>query len=327
MILYILALGTPTHPVPTSAWTAWTSTYQWVTYYGQSYARFAPLFGHQYSHCWLDFRNRQDAYLRTKAATDPGITYFRTSQRATYAARSYCIANPGGFTGYSDSLWGLTASDDPVVGYVAHGAPPAENDNGTITPTAAVSSIAFTPEICIPAIRNMYTNYPSLWGAYGFRDAFNLNPSNHPGVPWYDTDFLGIDEGPIVMMIENYRTNSVWKRFMQNPDIQRGMTRANFSTLVGTDGAPQAASHVLFQNAPNPFRGTSVIQYVLAGPGRVTLRVYDMSGRQVASLVDGVEGAGTHTVTLDGRGLASGVYQYRLEAGGVSKARKCIVLR
>jgi len=323
MIMYIMALGSPTHSVPVNSWNKWISGYSWGTYYGQSYVTFPPLFGHQYSQCWLDLRHVQDAYMRNSSRN---ITYYVNSQRATRAARAYCMANPGGFTGYSDSLWGLTASDDPISGYLAHGAPPAQSDNGTLSPTAAASSIAFTPDICVPAIRNMYNSYPLLWGAYGFKDAFNLNPSNNPGVPWYDPDFLGIDQGPMVLMIENYRTNAIWNRFMQHADIQKGMQVAGFTSLAGTDG-PVAATHALFQNAPNPFRARSTIEYRLAAGGRVRVRVFDMAGRVVASLVDAVQPAGMHAVTLDGQGLASGVYQYRLEIGGVALTRKCIRLK
>src|SRR5262249_5045901 len=135
MILYILALGSPTHPVATTAWSTWTSGYQWNTLYGQTYVTFPPLFGHQYSHCWIDFRYIQDAYMQAK-----GITYYENSRRATLAQQAYCIANPGGFTAYGDSLWGLTASDVPS-GYNARGAPPALNDDGTITPSAVGGSL------------------------------------------------------------------------------------------------------------------------------------------------------------------------------------------
>ena len=229
MILYLLAIGSPTHPILGCSWNTWTAGYDWETHYGYSYVRFAPLFGHQYTHCWVDFRHWNDAYMNAR-----GITYFENSRRATYAQRAYCIANPGGFTGYGANLWGLTASDDPPPDplYLAHGAPPAENDNGTITPTAAISSIPFAPEIAIPVIENLWNNYKSvLWGPYGFRDAFNLtlNPD------WYGTDVLGIDQGPIAIMIENYRTGRVWNRFMQNPEIVAGLQGAGFTAVVGVE--------------------------------------------------------------------------------------------
>jgi hypothetical protein len=220
MILYLLGLGTATNPLPASAWNYWTSGYTWVTYYGQSFVPFPPLFGHEYSHCWVDFRHIADAYM-----TNQNSTYFENSRRAALTQQSYCIANPLGWVGYGSNVWGLTASDDPS-GYVAHGAPPALNDNGTIAPTAAGGAIAFAPDIALPTLQYLYINGKNaLWTAYGFIDAFNQS------VSWYDTAELGIDQGPIVIMIENYRTQRPWRLFMQNAEIQRGLQRAGFVPL------------------------------------------------------------------------------------------------
>jgi hypothetical protein len=217
MILYCLGLGTPTNPLPATAWQGWTSGYTWATYYGYSYVPFPPLFGHQYSHCWIDFRHIRDAYMDSHNSS-----YFENSRRASLAQRAYCIANPLNHVGYNGTVWGLTASDGPS-GYSAHGAPPAQGDDGTIAPTAAGGSIAFTPEYSLPTLRYFYTNYrPRIWTAFGFRDAFNL------GAQWVGSDELGIDQGPIVIMIENYRTQKVWRRFMENDIVQRGLQRAGF---------------------------------------------------------------------------------------------------
>jgi len=220
MLLYILAMGAPTNPIPASAWNRWTSGYTWASYYGQSFVPFPPLFGHHYSHCWIDFRHIADAYM-----TSHNSTYFENSRRATLAQRSYCIANPSGRVGYSAEVWGLTACDGPS-GYSAHGAPPAQNDDGTIAPTGAGGSIAFAPEYSIPSLRAFYSRFRiHIWTENGFRDAFNL------GAQWYGPDELGIDQGPIVIMIENYRTQRVWRLFMQNPEIQRGLDRAGFTPV------------------------------------------------------------------------------------------------
>lgn len=220
MILYIMAIGAETNALPASSWNRWTNGYSWATLYGQSFLRFPPLFGHQYSHCWVDFRHLADSYMLERQST-----YFENSRRATLAQRAYCIANPSGRVGYSSNVWGITACDGPN-GYSARGAPPAENDDGTIAPTAAGGSIAFTPEYSIPTLRHFYTQYrKSIWTAFGFRDAFNL------GAQWWGPDTLGIDQGPIVIMIENYRTQRVWKRFMRNPEIQRGLDRIGFTPL------------------------------------------------------------------------------------------------
>ena len=221
MILYCLGLGVATNPLPASAWSRWTSGYTWATNYGQAFVPFPPLFGHQYSHCWIDFRHTADAYMNSHNST-----YFQNSRRATLAQRAYCIANPLSRVGYSSNVWGLTACDGPT-GYAARGALPAENDDGTIAPTAAGGSMSFTPEFSVPALRYFYTQFrPRIWTAYGFRDAFNL------GAQWYGPDELGIDQGPIVIMIENFRTQRVWRLFMRNEEVQRGLQRAGFVPLA-----------------------------------------------------------------------------------------------
>ncbi|MHB9008979.1 MAG: glucoamylase family protein, partial [Limisphaerales bacterium] len=222
MVLYLMGLGASTNPLPAASWAAWTGGYTWRTNYGHSYVPFPPLFGHQYSHCWVDFRHTADAYMRGR-----GITYFENSRRATLAQQAYCIANPGRFSGYSSNVWGLTACDGPgtggIAGYNARGAPPPQNDDGTLAPTAVGGSVAFAPEICVPTLRHLYDHYrTNLWTGYGFRDAFNLR------VGWWDPDTLGIDQGPIVLMIENHLNERVWRRFMRVPEIRRGLERAGF---------------------------------------------------------------------------------------------------
>jgi hypothetical protein len=220
MILYCLGLGTATNPLPASAWGKWTSGYTWGTYYGQTFVPFSPLFGHQYSHCWIDFRHIADSYMNSHNST-----YFENSRRASLAQVQYAVLNPGGFSGYSSTIWGLTASDGPT-GYAVHGIPPNGSDDGTIAPTAAGGSIPFTPEYSVPALRAFYSRFrPRIWTAYGFRDAFNITAQ------WYGPDELGIDQGPIVIMIENYRNQHVWQVFMRNPEVQRGLQRAGFVTL------------------------------------------------------------------------------------------------
>jgi hypothetical protein len=317
MILYILALGSPTHPVPESTWNTWTSGYSWQTQYGYSYVVFAPLFGHQYSHAWIDFRNIYDAYM-----LDKGIDYFENSRRATLAQRAYCIANPFALTGYGADVWGITAGDDPFVGYQARGAPPPMNDNGTISPTAVGGSIAFAPTEAISALQNFYNSYhTNLWSVYGFKDAFNL------GQNWWDTDYLGIDQGPIILMIENYRTEGVWNRMMANTDVRRGLHRAGFNVSVGIADGGDRPPFMLLQNAPNPFRTASTITYRLGSRAPVRLVLYDAAGRRVRTLFDGYQDPGDHQVRLSGEGLPGGVYFYRLDAEGITSARKAILIR
>jgi hypothetical protein len=249
MILYILALGSPTHPVDPSAWASWTSTYNWRAFYGQSQVNFAPLFGHQYSHVWIDFRGLQDAYMRGR-----GIDYFENSRRATISQRAYAIDNPGKFRDYGADVWGLTASDGPMDTtaivdntqrqfrtYAARGAAANEiSDDGTIAPTAVGGSVPFAPEVTIPALKAMRTKYGEpLFGQYGFLDAFNPTYRDArmrvtqgrvvDGVAWFDTDYLGIDQGPIIAMIENYRSGLIWKLMRQSPYVRLGLLRAGFN--------------------------------------------------------------------------------------------------
>ncbi len=220
MILYCLGLGTATNPLPATAWGVWTSGYTWLTNFGQTYIPLPPMFVYQYSHCWIDFRHIADAYMNSH-----NCTYFENSRRATLAQVAYAVANPNHEVGYSSNVWGLTACDGPS-GYKVYGILPNGADDGTIAPTAAGGSIPFAPEYSLPTLRYFYSHYrPRIWTAYGFRDAFNL------GAGWYDTDELGIDQGPIVIMIENYRTRNVWRLFMQNAEVQRGLQRAGFVSL------------------------------------------------------------------------------------------------
>jgi hypothetical protein len=218
MLLYVLALGASDDPGV--AWSAWTATQKWQTHHGQSYVPFPPLFGHQYSHCWIVFQGLADDFLRPHE-----IDYAENSRRATLAQQAYCVANPGKFAGYGPRVWGLTACDGPD-GYRAHGAPPLETDDGTIAPTAAGASVPFAPEICIPTLRHFYDAYRErLWTPYGFRDAFNLSRD------WWATDVLGIDQGPMLLMIENHRSGSTWRRMQKHPVLVRGLERAGFKPL------------------------------------------------------------------------------------------------
>jgi hypothetical protein len=248
MLLYLLALGSPTHPVAAEAWSAWTSGYRWGEYYGQEHLGFGPLFGHQYTQVWIDLRGIHDPYMQER-----GIDYFENSRRAVYAQRAYAMANPDGWTGYGPHLWGLTACDGPVNGsfdiggktrrvhtYWARGASFVEvNDDGTVSPTAAGGSIAFAPEIALPVLLSMRETFGErLFSTYGFLDA--LNPTfrldisvQHgrvdPELGWFDTDYLGIDQGPILAMIENYRSELIWRTLRRNRHVIRGLRAAGFT--------------------------------------------------------------------------------------------------
>lgn len=315
-IMYILAMGSPTYPVDYLGWQTWTQGYDPGSYYGFSYIIFPPLFGHQYSHCWIDFRNINEPYM-----ANHGLNYFENSRRATLAQRAYSIANPLNHAGYSDSLWGITASDTPT-GYRARGAPPAQNDDGTITPTAPISSIPFAPDECIRVARTMWEHYrPQLWTEYGFRDAFNLN------VNWWDPWIIGIDQGPMIIMIENYRTGRVWQRFMSNPNVQLGLQRAGFTPINSVGETETPSGFRLHQNFPNPFNPATTIRFEVGGSGFLSLKVFDVLGREVATLVNEHKTAGEYSVQFDASNLASGVYYYRLTAGSFSQTQKMIVAK
>ena len=316
MIMYLLALGSPTWPIATNNWGYWTGTYNYATHYGRTFITFPPLFGHQYSHCWIDFRDIRDPYTSAR-----DLDYFENSRRATLAQQAYCIANPGGFTGYNALTWGITASDIQG-GYLARGAPPAQNDNGTLAPTAAASSIPFAPEIVIPTLHNLYDGFPLLWSTYGFRDAFN------PGTGWYDTDVLGIDQGPILIMIENYRTGRVWERMMGNSVIQTGLDRAGFVSTVGVEPFAGGAARVELAPAmPNPARTDFTLRFRLPEAGHVRITLVDVSGRQVGEVLDAVRPAGEHAVVAPVRELRAGIYFARLEWQGRVVGRRVAVVR
>ncbi|MBE0315678.1 hypothetical protein Xkhy_09020 [Xanthomonas axonopodis pv. khayae] len=263
MMLYILALGSPTHGVDPDAWTSWTRTYNndWGVYQGQEYLSFGPLFGHQYSHVWIDFRDIQDQYMRER-----GIDYFLNSRRATLAQRDYAIDNPMKWKDYGENVWGLTASDGPqntsqeyrgeqrqFRHYSSRGAGLRENfDDGTIVPSAAISSIVFAPEVVIPATEEMHKRYGDfLYSSYGFLDSFN--PSFNYDIPlktgrmvpdrgWVASDYIAIDQGPILAMIANYQNEFVWNVMKKNPYIRAGLERAGFTGgWLTPEGEPQPA--------------------------------------------------------------------------------------
>ena len=241
MILLILALGSPTHPIPDLSWNAWCETYQWDEFFGYEFVNFSPLFGHQYTHIFIDFRGIHDQYMAGK-----GLDYFENSRRATLANRAYCINNPYGFAGYSESIWGLTACDGPAnetrqingkrfdfFTYRARGASAIHIvDDGTIAPTAAGGSVPFAPDLCLGTLFSMYNQYGDrLYQEYGFKDAFNatytFGPKNVHG--WFDPDYLGIDQGPILIQLENYQTGIIWDVMKRNPYIIKGLEKAGFS--------------------------------------------------------------------------------------------------
>ncbi len=250
MFVNILALGSPTHPAPANLWEQWTAPYPrfWK---GEGETRriaFAPLFGHQYSHIFIDFRGIYDSAMRAA-----GFDYFENSRRETWANRAYCVANPMRWRGYSDRIWGLTACDGPgdfvlpyegetrkFFGYAARGpvSEPDGLDDGTIAPTAALGSLPFAPEIVIPCAETLLKQ-PGLFDRYGFRDSFNPSftyanapiqtGTVDPKHGWVGRDYLGIDQGPILLQAANYRDDFVWRHMRRVPAIREGLKRAGFT--------------------------------------------------------------------------------------------------
>ena len=211
MMMYLLALGSSTHPIPAETWDAWKRVrfdYEGMRYIGS----FAPLFVHQYSQAWFDFRGKSDGYA----------DYFYNSIIATKVHQQFCLELGKQFPDYTEDLWGITASDSPK-GYVIWGGPPMMGPiDGTVVPSASAGSLPFLPAESMRVLRTIRNRYPAAWTNYGFVDAFN------PLTGWYGTDVVGIDTGISMLMAENARTAFVWNMFMRNPEAQRGMARAGF---------------------------------------------------------------------------------------------------
>lgn len=239
LLLYVLGLGSPTHPLPPSSYAAWAASYTWERRYGYEYLYAGPLFTHQLSHVWIDFRQIQDAFMR-----DKGIDYFENSRRATYIQQQYAIENPMKFAEYGECCWGITASDGPgpntlklhgirreFFDYVGRGIPYGPDD-GTLAPWAVVASLPFAPEIVLPAINYcIHGLHLKLDNAYGFKATFN---ATHPGKKgsccgWVSPWHYGLNQGPIVLMIENYRSGLLWRLMRGCSYIGNGLRRAGFT--------------------------------------------------------------------------------------------------
>lgn len=250
--LFLLALGSTANAVGPEAWADWLSTYpqSWGTLEGIEHLTFGPLFGHQYTQVWVDMQGIKDPYMSAK-----GLDYFENSRRAVLSQRAYASANPLAWQGYGADIWGLSASDGPADAILSYRGESrqfhtyagrgvnlnsANNyDDGTLTPTAPIGSLPFAPELAKPAIAAMYQRYGSaIYGRYGFLDSYN--PSFQYDVPlqsgrlvsglgWVDTRYYGINQGPIVAMIENQRSELFWRLSRTDPVLRRGLTRAGFT--------------------------------------------------------------------------------------------------
>ncbi len=238
LILYALGLGSPTFPLPAESYQAWLKTYKWKKLYDIEFLYAGPLFIHQLSHVWIDFRGIQDEFMLEK-----GIDYFENSRRASYVQQQYAIRNPKKLKGYEENCWGITASDGPgpatqkvngkrmkFYDYVARKIPYGPDD-GTIAPWAAVASLPFAPEIVLPALKHFNDNYPDMASKYGFKCSFNptFESGSQGANGWVSKGYYGLDQGPIVLMIENYRTGFFWRLMRGCPYISAGLRRAGFA--------------------------------------------------------------------------------------------------
>ena len=240
LLLYVLGLASPTHPLSQDSYDAWLSTYRWEKSYGYDFLYAGPLFIHQLSHVWIDFRGIQDAFMRGK-----GIDYFENSRRATYVQQHYAIENPRKFEGYAEHCWGITASEGPdpatlklqgaersFFEHIGRGVPYGPDD-GTLAPWAVVASLPFAPDIVLPAIRFCIHQLKlKESNAYGFKAAYNPTHPSDPRNPydwWVSSWHFGLNIGPTVLMIENYRSDMVWRLMRKCSYIEKGLRRAGFT--------------------------------------------------------------------------------------------------
>ena len=238
LILYLLALGSPTHTVSRACYEAWCDTYEWKEIYGIDYLYAGPLFIHQLSHVWVDFRGIADAYMREKKSD-----YFENSRRATMVQQQYGAKNPLGIAHIGELCWGVTASDGPgpamkkisgaerdFFDYVARGVPYGPDD-GTLAPWAVIASLPFAPDIVLPTVQNFRKLKVQIANPYGFKASINLlinEQRNDAGVGWVSRFHFGINEGPTVLMIENYRSGLVWSLMRKCQPLVAGVRAAGF---------------------------------------------------------------------------------------------------
>ena len=235
IVLYVLAMGSPTHPLEDECYEAWTATYQWENLYGYDFLYAGPSFVHQFSHAWIDFRGIQDPFMREKRCD-----YFENSRRAAQIQREYSRRNPHEFAGYGENCWGLTAGDGPsddvpdvanerrrLFGYAARGVPYGPDD-GTLSGSAALGSLPFAPEIALCAARNMCKRFPEMLSANQYSSGFNPSLANTDRRAWVSSGKFGLDQGIVLMMIENHRTELIWKLMRDCPYIRTGLRHTGF---------------------------------------------------------------------------------------------------
>ena len=314
LITYLLAVASPTNAIPASLYhQGWASSNNYrngQTYYGNTLqvgpAAGGPLFFAHYSFLGFDPRRKKDAYAN----------YWHHNVAQTLINWNYCKANPLGKTGYSAENWGLTASDDPT-GYLTH-APLEQTDNGTITPTAALSSMPYAPAQGMAALKYFYrTQGEKLWGKYGFYDAFNI------GQNWYATSYLAIDQGPIIGMIENHRTGLLWRLFMSNPEIKPALDAIGFVSDATSVKNVENTEGGTFSISPNPSVDKTLILIDLQKSETVNLEIADITGRIVQTVFSNKNlPEGKSEISVGTTGLPSGFYVFILRGPNFLKQHK-----
>lgn len=248
MILYVLAIGSPTHPVSPDVWYSWT--FPVVDVNGHTYVGAGPLFTHQYSQAWVDLRGRGAPQSPSNDEFVPQINFFANSVAATRAQQSLALRLSNQFPGYSPTVWGITASDS-AKGYVDWGG--SFHDpriDGTVVPSAAGGSLMFAPDICIPALRTMLVEYgKKIYGRYGFADAFN------PTTGWVSSYVIGIDVGITLLSAENLRTGNVWHWFMSNQEAERSLDFVGFAPDLSLAFERESSIHLMYVGSPATSRG------------------------------------------------------------------------
>ena len=234
IVLYVLAMGSPTHPVGSDCYQAWTATYQWENLYGYDYLYAGPLFVHQFSHAWIDLHGIRDSFMREK-----DFDYFQNSRHALLIQRKYTQLNPYEFTGYDKNCWGLSAGDGPsdeqpdvsnenrrLFGYAARGVPYGPDD-GTLSAPAVLASLPFEPGIVLEALRNMLLRYPQMLTDGRLASGFNASVGC-AGQPWISNGHYGLDQGIVMLMIENHRSQSVWHLMRRCRYVRDGLCGTGF---------------------------------------------------------------------------------------------------
>ncbi|MBP6793534.1 MAG: T9SS type A sorting domain-containing protein, partial [Saprospiraceae bacterium] len=318
LITYILGIASPTHKIPSSVYhQGWAGLPGYVngkTFYGNKLFvgpnAGGPLFFAHYSFIGFDPRNIKDAYAN----------YFTHNVNQSLINWAYCKENPKQWTGYSGDNWGLTASDDPD-GYVAH-EPMSNTDNGTISPTAALSSMPYTPVQSLAALKYFYrTQGAKLFGLMGFYDAYNLTRN------WVADSYLAIDQGPIITMIENYRTGLLWKYFMQSPEIQPALNAIGFTNDAMVTGINAVEEHTLIKAFPNPARNNCFVEMNLKSGSKLILHLLDIHGRLVKKMFENKSfEKGNHMMEVNLSGVPSGQYILKLTGNKLESSVKITVI-